>query len=250
MKKPRKRTVFRLALAAFWMVVTGWLFLNMQASGVDPAVLASGPSVVVSHGDSSVTFSPRDGASTAGLIFYPGALVQPTAYAPLAHAVASQGFAVVILELPYRLAPLAAHRQDLGRRTREWISTHPGTWVVGGHSRGGALAAQFARDHAPSLGGLLLVGTSHPREDDLSALPIDVTKVYATEDGLASVGEIEEFGVNLPAGTHWHRIEGGNHAQFGWYGWQIGDGRARIDRRRQMDETVAAIVAQLRRLEG
>ncbi len=112
------------------------------------------------------------------------------------------------------------------------------------------MAATFARDHDSDLAGLLLIGTSHPREDDLSTLELDVTKVYGSEDGLASEEEIRQYAVNLPEATNWTRIEGGNHAQFGWYGWQLGDGSAKITRTAQQAATVRAVLDQLRRIEA
>lgn len=246
----RLRKRIRIALAVFWLGVTAWMFLNMQARGVDSSVFESTPQVSVSSSSSALTFTPVTDAAAAALLFYPGALADPKAYAPMARAVAEAGFEVIIVKLPFRLAPLERHREDLAERTRALIRADEKqrAWVLGGHSRGGALAAKLVRNLEPVVSGLLLLGTSHPREDDLSALDIDVTKVYGSEDGLASEREVHEFASNLPKTTHLIRIEGGNHAQFGWYGWQLGDGRARISRTEQQAATVRAIVDQLRRV--
>lgn len=242
----------RIALVVFWSAVTAVLFLNMQARGVAPPVLQSGPGVRVSTSAAALAFTPTPETHRVGLLFYPGALVDPEAYAPMARAVAEAGYEVVILALPFRLAPFARHREQLARRTRAFIRG-PGAgraWVVGGHSKGGKLAAAFARDHAADIAGLLLIGTSHPVEDDLSGLALAVAKVYGSADGLASEEEVDRFRANLPDGTRWTRIEGGNHAQFGWYGWQLGDGRATISRAEQHAATVRAVVAHLRSVEG
>jgi len=67
-------------------------------------------------------FEPT-GAVTAGptLAFFPGALVNPRAYAPLAHAVARAGHRIVLVELPQRGAfggadsPKLTARMSLGR---------------------------------------------------------------------------------------------------------------------------------------
>lgn len=240
----------RIALAGFWGIALVWLFLQMQARGVDPAVLVSDAKVTVSASSSALVFTPAVDTAAAALAFYPGALVEPTAYAPLARAVAEAGFAVVLVELPFRLAPLARHEAAVARRTEALIrdDARQRAWVVGGHSRGGALAARFVRDHVGLADGLLLVGTSHPREDDLSARPLDVTKVYGSEDGLASEAEVDRYATHLPAATHRVRIDGGNHAQFAWYGWQLGDGTARIPRAEQHAATVRAVVEQLKRV--
>ena len=49
----------------------------------------------------------------------------------------------------------------------------------------------------------------------------------------------------LPEQTLWTLIEGGNHAQFGYYGIQLGDDSATISREEQQAETVAAILTFL-----
>lgn len=251
MATSRRRRRVPLALAGFWLAVFAWLLLNMQARGVDASVLESGPAVRVSTSGADLAFTPVPDTAGAGLLFYPGALADPEAYAPMARAVAEAGYEVVLVTLPYRLAPFARHRERLAARTLARLSEGGGrAYVIGGHSKGGALAAEFAAAHEAEVAGLLLVGTSHPREDDLSALTIDVAKVYGTEDGLASEAEVRQFAVNLPEATHWTRVEGGNHAQFGWYGWQLGDGRATISRTEQQARTVRAVVDQLRRVDA
>jgi Alpha/beta hydrolase family len=90
-----------------------------------------------------------------------------------------------------------------------------------------------------------LIGTSHPRERDLSRLAIDITKMAATNDGVAGPAQFET--ARLPASTQWVRIEGGNHAQFGYYGYQLLDGRATITREAQQSATLAALLAVLSR---
>ncbi|MEM1094764.1 MAG: alpha/beta hydrolase [Bacteroidota bacterium] len=247
MATPRRRRI-RLGLLVFWSLVIGWMFWNMQPKRVAATVFENTPDVEVTRTGDALIFSPRTDTAGAGLIFYPGAMVHPEAYTPLARAVAEAGYRALIVRLPWRLAPTNAHRQGLAARTLEHIRDDDRAWVLGGHSRGGALATQLAPHLADSLAGLLLIGTSHPREHDLSGLSLDVTKVYATEDGLASVPEVEQFAAHLPETTRWVRIEGGNHSQFGWYGWQLGAGTATIPHADQHAQTVAATLAQLARV--
>lgn len=250
MAASRRRKAFRLFLAVFWTAVLSWMWLSMQARGVDETVLTSDDRVEVLESMAVLRFLPRGQAQPVGLIFYPGALVEPDAYAPLAREVAEAGFPVFLVKLPYRLAPRAAHEAEVARRTDAVLSDHSEirSWVLGGHSRGGALAAQIAPSRQVRLAGLLLIGTSHPRDDDLSGLRLDVTKIFASEDGLASEAEVKEFARLLPPSTHWVRIKGGNHAQFGWYGRQLGDRSATISREEQHRQTVAAVLDALRRI--
>ena len=75
------------------------------------------------------------------------------------------------------------------------------------------------------------------------ALP--VVSIYGTRDGLATGGKIDASRPLLPANTRFVAIEGGNHAQFGWYGKQSGDNEATIPREAQQAQIVAATVSLL-----
>ena len=54
----------------------------------------------------------------------------------------------------------------------------------------------------------------------------------------------------LPAATVWVPIEGGNHAQFGWYGPQSDADVATISREEQQAQIIAATLALLEQVEG
>jgi len=45
----------------------------------------------------------------------------------------------------------------------------------------------------------------------------------------------------LPDDTDWVEIKGGNHSQFGWYGFQDGDNEAEISREKQQSMIVDSI---------
>ena len=74
--------------------------------------------------------------------------------------------------------------------------------------------------------------------------------IYGTRDGLATAGEIDASRALLPGTTNWVPIEGGNHAQFGWYGSQSGDNEATIGREQQQAQIVDATCALLRDIAG
>ena len=46
---------------------------------------------------------------------------------------------------------------------------------------------------------------------------------------------------NLPSNAKLMKIEGANHAQFGYYGYQLGDSSANISREEQQKQTVELI---------
>lgn len=189
-----------------------------------------------------LVFRPRDRRAEAGLVFYPGGLVPAEAYAPLARAIAAEGYLVALVRMPLNLAVLDSERG------RSVIAARPeiDRWVMGGHSLGGSMAARFAAMHAQEIDGLLLLAAWPEEGVDLSASGIKVSVVYGSEDGLATPAEVLSARPRLPADTAFVLIEGGNHAQFGRYGRQDGDNEALIPAAAQQAQTVAAAVALLR----
>ena len=123
------------------------------------------------------------------------------------------------------------------------------TWAVGGHSLGGAMAAQFAKNHPSSVQGLILWAAYPDSGSDLSESHVKVVSISATRDGLATPDKIASSRPLLPSSTNWIEIVGGNHAQFGWYGPQPGDNSADISREAQQKQTMDATLQLLEELE-
>ena len=240
------RRAWIIAGAVFTVVFVTYNLLSYRASGPAHTALRSNALVQVTRTATSITFMPSERQHTQAILFFAGALVDPAAYAPLLRRVAEQGYLAVLIPLPARSAPTAQHEQEAITRARSIMSESPSVrWVVGGHSKGAAIASIMARDHPRSLTGLLLVGSSHPREFSLSSLRVPVVKVYGTRDGLASEAEIRQFASNLPGHTRFVEIAGGNHAQFGYYGSQLGDGRPTISREEQQTQLFQAVIETL-----
>ena len=227
------------------LAVVGFLWLTDL---VDPmpeaqAAMPSDERVSVSS-EPWLTFTPAEPTGT-GLIFYPGGRVEPEAYAPPLRAIAEDGYTTVVPSMPFGLAVLAPDTAD------DIIEAYPEIeqWVIGGHSLGGAMAAQYAEGHEV-IDGLALWAAYPPDGVDLSTASIEATSVYATEDGLTSLDEIETTRAQLPPETTFVEIVGGNHAGFGWYGEQDGDGVATISREEQQAQVVAATIELLERVEA
>ena len=191
-----------------------------------------------------LSFRPTAGQPAAGLVLYPGARVDPRAYAPPAHALAREGYLVVIVPMPLNLAFFAPDR------AAEVMAAFPEVahWAVGGHSLGGAMAARFAYRNPDVVQGLVLWAAYPASTDDLSGRSLAVTSISGTRDGLATPAKIGASRTLLPPETLWVAIEGGNHAQFGWYGPQPGDNSAAISREEQQEQIVAATRTLLLRL--
>lgn len=235
-----------------WAVVSiSWLANSVRTRGVDEETLRSNREVTVLDDATGLTFLPVSTSGRTGLVFICGSGIAAEAYAPLLRPIAEQGFPVFIVRLPYRFAPLESHKRTALDRTREVIATHPevARWVVAGHSLGAALAARLARSDARLLSAIVLIATTHPKDDDLSLLRIPVTKVYASNDGIAPPDRVLANRGLLPPHTKWIEIEGGNHSQFGRYGHQLFDGTATIGRVEQEALTRSALLRALAEVE-
>lgn len=156
----------------------GWSLIAYRASGAARIAIQADSSVAVSDDREIWSFIPRRPASaqTPALVFFPGALVDPVAYAPLVHAAATAGFPSYIVELPRRGA-LRGGAEDpaLQRRLARLLATSstPRRWVAAGHSRGAVVVSQVAAERRAGFAGLVLIGSSHPRDVDLSTLRHD-----------------------------------------------------------------------------
>ncbi|HLV25044.1 MAG TPA: alpha/beta fold hydrolase [Gemmatimonadales bacterium] len=227
-----------------------WSLVAYRATTVAREAIQSDSTVVVRHDDGVWQFIPPEGASNQVLLFFPGALVDPRAYAPLARAVATEGFRAVLVELPRRAAFGGAESPELQARIdRVMNSMGPSDQVVlGGHSRGGVVASSVASRQLPHVAGLVLIGTTHPRDVNLSNLRIPVTKIVGTRDGIARPESVRENLPLLPEQTRWVWIEGGNHSQFGWYGFQPMDSRATVSAEEQRAITIRALLELMRSL--
>ena len=245
--------IIRTVWIIFGVLFSLWMVNSFRAQGFDKAILESDQTVNVEKTDQYIRFQPVENPQPTGFIFLPGGMVAPEAYAPMSRAISEHGFNVFILKLPLGSAPLDSQETDVRRQALEIIDSNTSLqyWIVGGHSRGAAIASRFASLHGESLDGLILIGTSHPKEEasDLSNTNLSVTKIYATNDGLASTDEVEANARYLPDDTKWVLIEGGNHSQFGYYGGQLGDNAATISREQQQELTSEAILSALRSIQ-
>ena len=183
--------------------------------------------------DGLTVLSPSYPTDT-GLIFYPGAKVEGTAYLPLLDQLRQTGLTCVLVEMPFHLAIFDADAAE------DVMEQFPDIqhWYIAGHSLGGAMASQFAADHPDEIDGLILLGAylygDYPPEDTLT--------VYGSLN--QSVEDEIDYTENVV------EIQGGNHAQFGNYGPQKGDAPATISAEEQQARTVEAVAEFIARRQG
>ncbi len=183
-----------------------------------------------------LTFTPKRNTPTTGFIFYPGGRIDPRGYAALMREIASNGYLVVVPEMPINMAVFNPNIAS------EIIDYYPAInhWVIGGHSVGGAMAAQYTSKHADVIDGLAIWASYPPNSADLSNLDIPVVSIYGSREvrvNDTSVGERKHL---LPEDTIYIRIEGGDHHQFGSYKINPADHLATISRETQHEQIIAA----------
>ena len=170
--------------------------------------------------------------SDTGFIFYPGGKVEHTAYLPLLDQFRQQGITCVLVEMPFHLAVFDPSAADKVFATLPDIQN----WYIGGHSLGGAMASDYASKHPDSIQGLVLLG-AYLYGDFPAARSLTL---YGSEDDVLDKSKITDT-------EHVIEIIGGNHAQFGNYGTQKGDGTATISAEEQQSQAVAAIIAFMKK---
>lgn len=171
-------------------------------------------------------------AKKNAIIFYPGAKVETTAYAPLLKQIASQEADVFLVDMPLHMAFFGLNKADNIR-----ASYHYQNWYMSGHSLGAAMAARYSADHLKDYRGLIMLA-GYPTKD-LHAANFSVLSIYGSKDGNAKM--LQKNPQYLPKDYTKQVIKGGNHAQFGNYGRQKGDGQATISRKAQQQATTQAV---------
>lgn len=179
-------------------------------------------------------------ANGRGIVFIPGAKVDPYAYLATFDGVAAAGTTVVITKPTLNLAFFDTRPLGTFEAHAPWVTT----WAVGGHSLGGVRACQLAT--TADTRGLLLLGSYCA--NDLSSTKLDVLSISGSRDGLSTPAKVQAARHLLPDQATSISIRGADHAQFGAYGEQPGDNPATVSRAhtdriitRQVESWVASL---------
>ncbi len=183
-----------------------------------------------------LTFSPTKSTLKTGFIFYPGGRVDPRAYASLMKSIASDGYLVVVPEMPINMAVFNSNIAD------EIIADYPeiDRWVIGGHSVGGVAAAQYTDKHPEMIDGLAIWASYPADSTDISDLEIPAISIYSSREERVNDASIGERKHLLPEDTLYIRIEGGDHHQFGSYEINPDDHLATTSRAFQHEQIIHA----------
>lgn len=209
----------------------------------DPDRIVLGPAAV----------GPDAGRAPFGIVVYPGGLVEPEAYAAPFAELAASGVPVVIVRMPLNLAVFGWRRIE--RALDDRLHASADRWVLAGHSLGGAMAARWVQRRNPTadltVSGLIFLAAYPAESDAFESAGADeplILSIWAEHDGLATESDRIETSTRLPDTARIAIIEGGNHAGFGSYGPQDGDGVATITSEEQWQEMTRLIQAYLEAL--
>ncbi len=236
---PKRKSLRKLikivwfSLAAVFMIWNWWTF---QSRGLPKGTFQDGGNVRVIESEDKITFQSVQTDSVINVIFFQGGLTDPKAYAPLCRKIAEKGFTTHLIKMSWRLP------QYDYQKIAKLFDLKSGRYVIGGHSQGGKMAAQFVYENPTLLKGLFLLGTSHPKKIDLSELNIPCIKLYGEKDGLASTEEVMENRNKLPKNTQLTLIQGANHSQFGYLGKLFLDNKPDISLEMQQQRTLESLI--------
>lgn len=194
--------------------------------------------------DDFVTIEPKK-SNGIGIVLYPGAKVEPEAYAYYSKQLAAKGYTVMIADVAFHFALLDVNKAADAKKLFPQMKQ----WYIGGHSLGGVAAASYAYKHQDEVEGIIFLGSYPSKSSDFTDIDMPILSLYAEYDGLSTVEKIKENEHLLSKETTMHKIKGGNHAQFGMYGKQKGDKEAKISAIEQQWEMATTTKRWLDELE-
>ncbi|MCC6462064.1 MAG: alpha/beta hydrolase [Saprospiraceae bacterium] len=213
-----------------------WYGYAFQSRNLPDGTWSNDARVTVLEEPDQILFRALQPKNSLEVIFFQGGLADPKAYAPLCRQLAAQGYTCHLIKMAWRMP------QHDYRKVQRLFDFGAGHYVLGGHSQGAKIAAQVVYENPGLLKGLFLLGTSHPRDIDLSPVSLPALKLYAEHDGLASPEEVLANQHLLPARAKLVSIPGGNHSQFGYLGRLLGDDGATIT----LEQQQTLVLEQLR----
>lgn len=188
------------------------------------AYLQSIDDVKIEKNGRNYIISPDKENITAGMIFYPGGKVNYKSYLPLLVECARNGILCIMPKMVHNLAiyNISTANEVLSSSDYDYVSK----WYIGGHSLGGAMASVYSSRNYEKLEGLILLAAYSPK--DLSSTGLKVLSIYGSKDGVLNRKNYNKNLSFFPADYEEHILEGGNHCNFGSYGFQRGDNEASL----------------------
>ncbi len=212
-----------------------WMSNGYTLQESERSYLESNSTVEVTTEGEYTYFIPKNIKSTKGFILYPGERIDSSAYAKLCNNIASYGYKVISVEMPFNYSKFGKNKANEVIKQNSDITK----WVIGGDSIGGSVACEYAIDKK-NVDGIVLI-SSYSKEN-ISKMEIDVLSIWGSKDSVISYTKLIDSRKNLPRDAQYIEIEGANHSQFANYGTYSRDEEALISSDDQMSKTVEYIV--------
>ena len=241
MKKLRSKLFLGGLGLLLFLLVAGLVYLKLATYPAESQAKSSLTAPNVQRQGNFIRFKGDEKQAT--LLFYPGALVDPVSYAPLAQDLAKEGYTVYLLCPPLNL-PILAKQAALELIQSEKLD--PQQVYLAGHSLGGVVAADNTLElvqQKKGPKGLILLASYPASSSDLSQSQVAVLSLTASQDQIINWDSYQAAKKLLPANTDYQTIEGGNHSGFGLYGQQAKDGQASLPNRKQEQEILKRILS-------
>lgn len=165
------------------------------------------------------------------IVIIPGGKVEPKSYEYLAIRLANAGYDVTIVKTLFNLAILTPNYGS------KFLSNDIDNVVIG-HSLGGTVASMFSSGDDRVTDVIFLASYAIKDLKDKHVLTIT-----GENDLVLDNEKLEEAKTYLPDDATFIEIPGANHAQFGWYGEQKGDGEATISTNTQQNAVIVLVLA-------
>ena len=230
-----KYLVIGIVVVIAIIVLACCIYLNKYyKAGIDAKKALKGTETVeVSKIDAGYFF---DGPGTdSALIFYPGGKVEASAYAPLMSKLANAGVDCFLLKVSHNLAILDQNKADMVLDSKYKYNN----WYLSGHSLGGVVASEYAIKHDTRVKGLILLA-AYPNSK--VGNNIKMLSIYGSRDGVLNMKKYSKAKKYKSINFEEVIITGGNHSNFGDYGFQKGDNEPYFNRSWQQDITVEHII--------
>lgn len=240
MRTKRIRYVRYITLIAILIfAITIYLFQHYQPA-IEATVLIDYQSDMIVEEKlgfkKALVITPEGVDESVGWIIYPGGKVDYRAYAVLGYQLAQEsGQRVIIVSFPFHLAVF-----DINAG-KAWMDNYENTdqWYVIGHSLGGVMGAQMAKNQEKVIGiGFLAAYPS----SDFSDSDIRMISVRGSSDKILNLATFADAQDKFSPYTEFYVISGGNHSQFGSYGFQKDDGMATVTKENQIETVVDFLV--------
>lgn len=235
---PRVWAVAAIAVIVCVGATVGFLGIYSHAEPEALACMNGSDTVTVERDGKTIRFD-GPGESVA-IIFYPGGKVEAEAYAPLLLMLAESGADCFMMEMPFRLAFLRQNAADdvIGHYDYD-------AFIMMGHSLGGVIASGYAAAHPEQIDGIVMLA-AYP----IKQMPegMKYLSLLGDRDGVIKRSNYEKGRAYWPKDAAEMVIEGGNHAQFGCYGRQKGDGEALISADEQQRAAAERIIEWIREM--